>query len=185
MDSLVVELNREGPHSINVASNAFHPTGPFEIVLDNHGAALHVYLQLDDDLAGAVRLSAGNHFVQQERIRRVQVDVDESQAPVRGRLKIVTGYGSETAFVTITVEEVDETADRVAVDESLGQPRPRPEPESGGGLLDRTGTPVVALGVLAVVVALLAALALGGGMTLVAALVVLVGAGVGVALLRQ
>ena len=184
MESLVVDLNRNGPHSIDVATSAFHASEPFEIVLDNHGAALHVYLQLDDDLAEAMTLSAGNHFVKEGRLGRVRVEVEDSKAPVRGRLKVVTGYGSETEFVTVTVDERDDEERQVEVDESLSRPRPRPEPEERAPILDLQGAPVVALGALAVLVALLAALALGGDLPLVAALIVLVGAGVGVVLLR-
>lgn len=184
MDSLVVDLNRSGPHSVEVAP-AFHTDGSFEVVLDNHAAALHVFLQLDDDLAEAATLSAGNHFVDAESIRRVGVDVDGANAPARGRLKVVTGYGSETAFVTVTVEEREEEATGVEVDESLGRPRPRPEPEPSDGLsFDPQNIPVLVLGGLAVLVALLAATTLGGDVALLAVLVVLLAAGVGAVLLR-
>jgi len=184
VDTLVVDLNRSGPQSVDVAAASFRTGGPFEVVLDNHGAALHVYLQLDDDLAGAVTLSAGNHYVEQGSVRRVSVDVDRSKLPVRGRLKVVTGYGKETEFVTVTVEEREEEPSRVDVDERLGKPRPRPEPEEGGLSLEFEGAPVLVLGALAVLVALVAALALGGDMVLLAVLVVLLGAAVGVVLLR-
>ena len=184
MDTLAVELSNDGPHSIDVAP-ATRVDGPFEIVLDNHGSALHVYLQVDDDLAGAVRLSAVNHFVQEGSIRRVAVDVDESAAPVRGHLKIVTGYGSESEFVTLSVEEREEEETGVDVDESLGEPRPRPRTEERPSRLDLEDAPVLALGALAVVVALLAAIAVGGDLYLLALLVVLVGVAVaGVILTR-
>lgn len=185
MDTLAVNLNRDGPHSIDVAP-AFHTDGPFEIVLDNQGAALHVYLQLDDDLAEAVRLSAINHFVKEGTVRRVSVDVDESQAPVRGHLKIVTGYGAQTEYVNVSVEEPVEEEPGVDVDESLGEPRPRPNAaENRSGWLDVDDVPVIALGTLAVVVALLAALAVGGDLPLLAILVVLVGVAIGGVLLTR
>lgn len=184
MDSLVVDLNRNGPQSIEAGPTAFHADGPFEIVLDNHGTALHVYLQLDDDLAEVVSLGAVNHFVDDESIRRVAVEVDESRAPVRGRLRIVTGYGTETAFVPIHVEERDEDAGRVAVDDSLSRPKPRPEPEKPAFSFDLEAAPLLLLGALAVAVAVLAAVALDGELPLLAALIVLVGAGIGVVLLR-
>ena len=186
VDTLAVDVNRDGPHSIDVAP-ALHVDGPFEVVIENHGSALHVHLQVDDDLAQAVSLAANNHFVKEGSVRRVSVDVDRSKLPVRGHLKVVTGYGSETEFVTLTVEEREEEPTGVDVDESLGKPRPRPETapaEARSGGLDLDDVPVVALGALAVVVALLAALAVGGDLPLVAVLVVLVGAGIGVVLLR-
>lgn len=187
MDTLAVDVNRDGPHSIDVAPS-FHVDGPFEVVVENHGSALHVHLQVDDDLAQAVSLSANNHFVKQGSVRRVTVDVDASKLPVRGHLKVVTGYGSETEFVTVTVDEPTEEETGVDVDESLGQPRPRPEAASAEerpGRLDLDDAPVVALGALAVVVALLAALAVGGDLPLVAVLVVLLGVAVGGVLLTR
>lgn len=183
VDTLAVDVNRDGPHSIDVAP-AFRADGPFEVVLDNHGAALHVHLQVDDDLAEAVALSAVNHFVQEGSVRRVAVDVDESKAPVRGHLKVVTGYGSETEFVTVSVDEREEEETGVDVDESLGEPRPRPVADERPAPIDLDDVPVLALGALAVVVALLAALAVGGGLPMLAVLVVLVGVAIGAVLLR-
>ena len=184
METLVVDLNRDGPHAIEVGPTAFHADGSFEIVLENHGTALHVYLHLDDDLAEVVTLGAVNHFVDDGSIRRVVAEVDQSKAPVRGRLKVVTGYGTETAFVPVAIDERDEEAGRVTVDESLSRPKPRPEPPEPERSFDPRDAPLVLLGALAVLVAVLAAVALDGGMTLLAALIVLVGVGVGVVLLR-
>lgn len=181
----MVDLNADGPHGIDVAASSFRTGGPFEIVLDNHGAALHVYLQLDDDLAGAAELSALNHYVDEESLRRVAVDVDEARLPARGRLKIVTGYGAETAFVTVSVEPPEEVADRVDVDESLGKPRPRPAPAEGEPLVDPSVLPAIGLVALAIVVAAVAAVTVGGGLALLALLVLLVGAAVAWALLAR
>lgn len=182
MESLVVELNESGPQSIDVAAPSFTAEGPFQVVLDNHGAALHVYLQLDDDLARSLTLGAVNHYVEEGSTRRVRVEVDEPQPEITGRLKIVTGYGSETEFVSVTVREPDPEADRVQVDESLARPKPKPQ-ASAEPAVDPQSLPIAALGALAIVVALLAAMAVGGGLPLVAILIVLVGAAVAVALL--
>lgn len=185
MDSLVVDLNSDGPHAIDVAASSFRTSGAFEIVLDNHGAALHVYLQLDDDLAAAAQLSAANHFVEEGSLRRVSVDVDESRAPVRGRLKIVTGYGAETEFVTVSVEEVDEAAAGVDVDESLSRPRPRPAPDDEDPLLDPSDLPALGLVALAVVVAGFAAVSVGGGLAVLALLGALIAVAVAGALISR
>lgn len=184
MDTLVVDLNRAGPHSIDVAAASFHTDGPFEVVLDNHGAALHVYVQLDDDLARALTLSAGNHFVEKGKLRRVGVDVDESALPVRGRMKVVTGYGAETEYLTVSVEPRDEEKGRVDVDESLAAPRPRPVPRSRRPDVDLLGLPALLLGGLAIVVALLAAITLESDLAVLVVLFVLVGAGVAAVLIR-
>ena len=181
MDSLVVELNASGPQSIDVAASSFRTEGPFQVVLDNQGAALHVFLQLDDDLAGNLSLGAVNHYVEEGSTRRVRVDADPSIEEVRGRLKIVTGYGSETEYVTVSVTEPDEEAGRVDVDESLAQPKPTPD--RGRDLdVDPQSVPIAALGGLAIVTALLAALAIGVDLPVLALLIVLLGVAVGAVL---
>lgn len=180
---LVVHLNRDGPHSIAVEPRRFEADGPFDVVLRNHGAALHVHLHLDDDLSGQATLGTTNHYVDEDSVRRVRVTVDEPLDPVEGRLKLVTGYGAETAYVTVTLDEAATEERQVRVDESLGQPR-HPGPESGplAGLGD---LPVLGLGAVAVLVAIVAAVIIDGVTAVVGLLVVIAGLAVAVALLRN
>lgn len=183
-DPLEVHLNRHGPHSIDVGESSFGADGfeaaeSFDIVLENHGAALHVYLQFDADLSTVAELGAANHFVEEEQVRRVRVVLTHGKRPVTGRLKIVTGYGSETEYVTISVVDPETTEERVRVDESLGEPRaPRAEP-----LVKPKHLPVVALGALALIVALIAGFLIGGFRVFVGILVVVMGLGIAGALL--
>lgn len=185
-DSLEVHLNRNGPHSIDVGEASYDAEGfevdeSFDVVLRNHGAALHVYLQLDEDLSDTAELGAANHFVEEEQIRRVRVIVSNDGRPVTGRLKIVTGYGSETEYVTISVVDPATTEDRVLVDETLSQPlNPPTEP-----VLQPKHLPVVALGILALIVALIAGFMVGGPRVFLGLIVVFVGLGIaGTLLLR-
>lgn len=121
-DALTVHLNRESPHSIAVAPAVFETDGSFDVVLTNHGAALHVHLHLDDDLSRGATIDSVNHYVDSDGVERVPVRVRREEMPAEGRLKIVTGYGSETAYASVTLDEVSEKKPPVQVDERLARP---------------------------------------------------------------
>ena len=101
-ESLRVELNREAVHAID-APDAFTAEGPFHIELHNAGGAVHVHLHLDDDLSRVSRLDDVNHYVEEGATKRVPVGVLPNRDSRRGRLKIVSGYGAEEAYVSLTV----------------------------------------------------------------------------------
>jgi len=125
---LSVDLNRDGLHEI-AAPSAFETDGPFEIRLCNHGEAVHVHCNLDDDLSAVAGLAETNHYVEPYSRRTVQVDTRGTNTPVTGRLKIVTAYGAESAYTTVTVSPPGTVTESVAVDESLARPqREDPEP---------------------------------------------------------
>ncbi|MFC6988277.1 hypothetical protein ACFQJD_05270 [Haloplanus sp. GCM10025708] len=128
--SLSVELNRGSIHEVDAPAE-FHVAGPFTIRLRNHGEAIHVHLNLDDDLSSAAALdSGGNYFVEGESETAVDVDVRSVDQSVRGKLKVVTAYGNETAYVDVVVDPEDDDPS-VDVDENLSrppQPEPRPDP---------------------------------------------------------
>ena len=180
-DDLVVHLNRDGPHSIAVEPPRFEAAGPFDVVLRNHGRALHVHLHLDDDLSRQAALGTTNHYVNEEAVRRVRVTVEEPLRPVEGRLKLVTGYGSETEYVRISLSDVEQEPRHVRVDEALGHPPPARDTEAG---VDLGGLPVLALGAVAVLIAVAAAVVVGGQTAGLSLLVVAVGLAVAAALLR-
>ena len=179
MADLEVDLSRDSPHAIDVA-NAFRADGSFDVVLDNHGAALHVHVHADDDLSRAVDIPTTNHFVEEGTVRRVSVGVDETVLPAEGHLKIVTGYGSETEYVNVTIEEPDD-GPSVAVDERLGRPKPTTEEPS----LRPEHLPLIGLALVALLIAAIAAALLGDTVVLVGTLVVLLGIAVAVGLVAQ
>ena len=155
--SLPVELNRGRLHRIEVDDEAT-VSGSFAVGLNNHGEAVHVHLNLDDTLARVARLEANNHYVESEARRAVTVDVAEIDEPVTGRLKIVTGYGTETKYVTLTVRPSEEDPG-VVVDETLNRaPTTDDEPGTVSAIrrtVERDLTlPVVGFGVLAIGIAL-------------------------------
>jgi len=137
---LTVDLNREEVHAIEV-SDEYTATGGFTIELVNHGQPVHVHLHLDDALSRVASLAASNHYVEREGTRGVTVHSRGIDEPVAGRLKIVTGYGNRTAYVTVTVEPA--TPDEgVTVDESLARPgggNPSGSGSRSGGLGSNRG----------------------------------------------
>lgn len=134
---LTVDLNRENVHAIE-APDEYAATGGFTVELVNHGQPVHVHLHLDDALSRVASLSANNHYVEREGSRGVAVHSRGIDEPVAGRLKIVTGYGNRTAYVTVTVEP--STPDEgVTVDESLASPGGAgPSGSNAGGLGSRS-----------------------------------------------
>ncbi|WP_128478270.1 DUF7524 family protein [Halorussus pelagicus] len=117
-ESLPVRLNRDRLHDIQTRAS-FEATGSFPVLLHNGDAPVHVHLHLDDALSAVASIPANNHFVDADSTRQVSVEVEEGgPRPVEGQLKIVTGHGAETDYVSVTVAEpVPEEA--VTVDETL------------------------------------------------------------------
>lgn len=181
-ESLVITLNRDGPHSIEIAERPFEATDSFDIVLDNRGEALHVHLHLDDDLARSASIATGNHYVQQGAVRRVRVEVQESPRPVEGRLEVVTGYGSERTWIDIGLVDPEEVDEGVRVDESLSRPQPTVEREPA---IDRDTLPVVGVAALALLIAIGTLVWLDGVVVALGALVVIVGLATAVVLLLR
>ncbi|SIQ98298.1 hypothetical protein SAMN05421858_1022 [Haladaptatus litoreus] len=182
-ETLPIHVNRDGLHHIDVAQS-FEADDSFTIALKNHGAPIHAHLHLDDNLSEVASLSATNHYVKADDTRHVTVTVRD--APASGKLKIVTGYGAETAYVDVEIHERDEQKDSIPVDESLSKPQrtrsPEPKPSSSALMKN---LPLVLLGLFALVLAFGAGLVVDGGVALFGALVVLVGLGVAAYFLLQ
>ncbi|AFK18854.1 hypothetical protein E6P09_08710 [Haloferax mediterranei ATCC 33500] len=173
---LTVTLNDERPHDLSVAPS-FSTRDTFAVELENRGQAVHVHLHVDDELSRVMTLSEGNHFVDGGQTKLVNVFVSPPPEPVTGKLKIVSGHGSETVYVDVTVNPSNGKPP-VEVDETLSKPRtPEPEPsitESLADVFPRVDVQTVPLVLLA-----LAALALAVGVASVfKSFVITLGAGV-------
>lgn len=171
---LPVHISREELHTLEVPAS-FETTGSFDIRLVNHGTSLHVHLHLDDDLSEIATVGAGNHYVEGESERNVRVDVDTERLDGEqwlGKLKIVSAYGAETRWVDVAVSEPEPENESVLVDESLAQPQPEPEEKT---VFDRPELPVLVLGGIALLVAVVTALVLEETVVLLGSLVVLGG----------
>ena len=121
MATVPVDLNRGRTHQIDVPESVT-VEGSFAVALENHGAPAHVHLNFDDALSRVATLSEGNHYVEADATHEVFVDVEPITEPVTGRLKVVTGYGTETKYVSVTVEPGPAGKQPVEVDEALGRP---------------------------------------------------------------
>ncbi|MHB9286661.1 hypothetical protein ACKVMT_06430 [Halobacteriales archaeon Cl-PHB] len=176
-DQLPVHVNREELHALEVPAS-FEAHDSFDVALVNHGESLHVHVHLDDALSQVASIDATNHYVERESTRAVRVTVDEAAlahlGDVHGKIKVASAYGAQTRWIDVDLSEYEEEDDAVQVDESLAQPQPTPE-EPGTPLLQRPELPVLALGGLALVVALLAAVLINNTFVLVGSLVVLAG----------
>ncbi|MCL7417859.1 MAG: hypothetical protein M8354_08480 [Halalkalicoccus sp.] len=178
--TLPVDINRRSVHSIEPRLREFETSESFAIELTNHGSATHVHLNVDDGLADAISLDGGNHFVEAGRTRRIEATVDQRSRPVSGRLKIVTGYGAETAVIDVSLIPPEETPEKepVEVDERLSKPQPRQrdppaqQPETGISARALAAGALVVLALLFVVIGSLIAgnpaVILGVGIVLVA-----------------
>ncbi|QWC20104.1 hypothetical protein [Halorubrum sp. 2020YC2] len=167
MPTLDVELNGEAVHDID-APDSFAADGPFPVVLENSGRSTHVHLHFDDELDRVTAVDEVNHFVADEATRHVHVSTAAVDEPVRGKLKVVTGYGSNTRYVDVRIDPSPETpAEPVAVDETLSAPperSPDPPPRQRAvnaldRLVRRGGVAGAAFGLVAVAAAVAVALA--------------------------
>lgn len=160
-EPLEIHVNRTRPNVLEVPD--MHVTDrDFAIEVVNGGKPAHVHLNVDDDLLAILDVETGNHFVPRENTLRFPVQVGEGRRPVRGKLKVSTGYGSESRFIELRVTERSDD-DQVTVDETLAEPSDRSrDPDVASSLVGDLG----AVGaVAAAVVVLLAAAALVGSIT--------------------
>lgn len=171
-DELPVHISREELHDLEVPVS-FETTGSFDVRLVNHRESLHVHLHLDDALSAVASIDASNHYVEGETERVVRVSVDEdklSQEPRLGKLKVASAYGAETRWIDIELSEPDPEAETVQVDESLARPQ-TPEPEDER-IIENPAALVVGLGLVAVLVAAVAAVSIADPLVAGGALVV-------------
>ncbi|MFC7226528.1 hypothetical protein N0B31_03875 [Salinirubellus salinus] len=180
MDTLAADVNRTGIQTLSVP-DAFETDGSFTVELRNHGEATHVHLHLDDALSSVAELDAGNHYVEADATRPVRVSVRDGdrEETVRGKLKVVTAYGSNTHWVDVTLTPTRKQP--VEVDPELSKPQAKPASAGDGGTpLDRSALlsalPAVVLSAVAVVFALAAVLGPGGTDAVLAVLAVVAGA---------
>ena len=179
--TLDVELNGEAVHDID-APDAFVTDGPFPIAFENAGRSTHVHLHFDDDLDRVTAVDEVNHYVADEATRRVHVSTADVDKPVRGKLKIVTGYGSNTRYVDVRIDpSTDAPSDPVVIDEELSAP-PERTPDAPAGrqvanavdrLVRRGGVAGTVFGFLAVGAGVALALAVDSAVVWVAVAVAL------------
>lgn len=179
-DSLEIHVNRPRPNVLEVPE-LFIAERPFAIEFVNDGKPVHVHISLDEPLAEILELETGNHFLPREETFRLPVRIRDGRRPVRGKLTVSIGYGSESRFIELRIVEPSED-DRVHVDEDLAEPSGRrPGPTLSSRIVGEIG--LIAIAIIALV-ALLVGAAIVGTVTspalgiLVVALALVVVAGV-------
>jgi hypothetical protein len=162
MQSLAAEVNQTGVQTLSVP-DAFETDDSFAVELRNHGEATHVHLHLDDELSTVASIATGNHYVEADSTHTVRVSVNDSiPDTVHGKLKLVTGYGSETHFVDLTITPTQKPP--VDIDPQLSKPNTGEAPALSTVRLPVSSSqlvtvlPTVALSTIAVIFALAAVL---------------------------
>jgi hypothetical protein len=176
-DELPVHVSRKNLHELEVPAS-FETSHSFDVMLVNHGESLHVHLHLDDALSEVASMDASNHYVEGSSQRAVRIDVDTDRLPedgVFGRLKVASAYGSETRWIDIELEPPKRERKTVQVDDELSKPQPSEAESTSNSPMARPEVPVLALGGLALVIALLATVVIGETLVLLGSLAVLGG----------
>lgn len=166
---LSVVLNRERLNDVIVPAE-FTTEGPFHVRFENEGAPIHVHVRPEGQLADVVSIVESNQYVEREAQQMLPVNVAELDGPVSGTLSVITGHGSETEEVAVTVEPPSESPppdptpdERGPSDAEPTQPSPEPRrPEPSDGLLaDPAELLVAGLAALAVLLAVIVQTTIG------------------------
>ncbi|AEH38311.1 DUF7524 family protein [Halopiger xanaduensis] len=175
---VTVHVNRESPDTLEAATTTVSTRGSFVLALRGHESPAHVHCRLADADTDAsfsrhVSLDQSNYYVEAGETIEVPVGVDAEAIddPVTGRLEVVTGYGSESVTIDVTVKPKPAAVD---VDESLSKPPSRDQSADqtaaekvlqrlfGASGLDTGTLAVLALGLVALAIATATAATIGG-----------------------
>lgn len=187
-DRLRVNLGREGPKSVELTEDSIEVTDDFIIEVHNHGHPQHVHVAPERDLGRFVRVEAPNHFIENDELRAIRIEVDDNRPEkFNGQLRVVTGYGSETTYVDVYLREESPKQPSVAVDKSLGKPpADEPGPEPLTEQLFGPGTiPLIALAIMAILIAAGAIMIASDVAVVLGVIAVLVGVGIAIILLLR
>jgi len=191
---VTVHVNRRSANALEPASTALETDDSFRLSLQGHESPAHVHCRLDGDLERIASLGDANYYVEPDSVTTVPiaVDADAIDRPIAGRLEVLTGYGSESVAIDVTVVPGPPDVD---VDESLAEPaRSAPEPTPLERAIERaaavsgldSGTlAVLALGVIALGIATLTAASIGGVVATAGVGIVVAGVVVALFLLLQ
>lgn len=192
-----VVLNRDRLNGVT-APAAFETSGSFAVQLSNEGEPVHVHVRPEGRLAEIASVAESNQYVERGSNARVPVNVRAVSGPVTGELAVVTGHGTESHRVEVTVRpddaaslQTDEPSDAPAepsseptdtrgdASETTNARRERTTAPAGGVpevLADPAGLLTVALVVGALVMAVVAQITLGSFVVTVGVFAVVVAA---------
>ena len=118
-----IHLNRKFKNSIEVEKSPVKVSGSFGIILYNHGAPVHVYLHLSDEIAESAQIGAAHKSIKAGETVVSEVYVDYVH-PAEGWLKIITGHGAETEYVAIEIVNEKTIRPQIKIDKELATPKP-------------------------------------------------------------
>ena len=118
--TLRVKVDDEG---VRPASESFHATESFDVVVSNDGSPTHVNFAVTGEAEPYTSVEVNNVYVGEDGVESIEVVVGPTPGEVEGVLTLSSDYGADTADVELTVGDEDqEVTEGVDVDESLSQP---------------------------------------------------------------
>lgn len=168
---ITVHVNRGAANTLESDVESVETDRRLSVVLRGHERPAHVHCRLTGGLDRVATIDRSNYFIGPGDVTTVPVDVDGDaiDAPVSGRVEVVTGYGSETVAVDVTLTPPPPD---IEVDKTLTEPpRNRAGPSTGERVvdtvadlvgLDPTTLAVLALGIFAILIAMATAATIGG-----------------------
>ncbi len=177
---VTVHVNRGSADSLETAVGTLEVRGSFDLHLQSHDTPAHVHCRLGGDIERIATLPESNYYVEAdgETIVLVRVNAEAIERPLEGTLEVLTGYGSESLSIPVTVKPAPGGVD---VDESLSKPAQNaPEPSELERLIATVGLEpatlgVIALGLVAVGIAVLTAATIGGPVAMAGLAIVSIG----------
>ncbi|RQG92542.1 DUF7524 family protein [Natrarchaeobius chitinivorans] len=177
---ITVHVNRGNANTLETDTGSLETHRKISVVFRGHDRPAHVHLRLGGDLDRAVSIGNPNYYLEPDGVTVVSIDVeaDHLEAPVDGELEVVTGYGSESLSIDVTIVPPPPEVD---IDESLAQPtRSAPEPSlterAASAIGFGTSTAgVLVLGIVALGIATLTAATVGGFVALLGFAIVVAG----------
>ncbi len=178
-DRLRIHIGRDAPDAVEVEPRDLTVTDSFQVEVHNHTHPQHVHLAPVDDFGRFASVEAPNHYLDADDLRVLTVDLDEDRPETfHGKLRLVTGYGTETTYIDVSIEQPVEAEESVIVDERLAEPA---APDSEGSELLEIGDgswPVLVLAAMALLIAVGAILLASDASILIGVLAVALGVGI-------
>ncbi|WP_254763638.1 DUF7524 family protein [Natrinema marinum] len=132
---VTVHVNRGSTDQLEASSATLECHESFALRLQGHESPAHVHCRLDGGLERIASIEGSNYYVEPDAVTTVPIAVEPVERPVDGTLEVLTGYGSESVSIAVTVAPGPPDVD---VDETLAEPaRREPEPTALERTIDR------------------------------------------------
>lgn len=187
---VTVHVNRGSTDSLETAVSTLETRGSFNLVLQSHGPPAHAHCRLHGDLERIATLDTSNYYVESEgeTIVPIRVNAEVIDSPIEGTLEVLTGYGSESLPIPVTVAPA---LGEVDIDESLAEPaQPTPQPTALERVLAVTGLEpatlaIVVLGLVTIGIGIVTTATIGGSVATAGLAIVVAGFAVALFLLGR